>query len=161
AKKGNAGAKRALDLANNPNRFLSTVQMGITLIAILTGVFSSDELQNNLQRTLSGIPMLQGNEEAIAVAIIVSIVTFTTIVFGELIPKRIGLLFPEKIASFMAGPMNVLSIITAPFIWLLSKTNDLVLFIFGLKPDTESRVTEEEIKSIIQHSAEGGEVQEI
>lgn len=160
-KKGSSNAKRALGLVNNPTRFFSTVQMGITLISILTGVFSSDELQDKLQVKLSTVSLLQGHEEAIAVAIIVSIVTFTTIVFGELIPKRIGLLFPEKIASFMAGPMNVLSIITAPFIWLLSKTNDLVLFIFGLKPDTESRVTEEEIKSIIQHSAEGGEVQEI
>lgn len=160
-KKGSSNAKRALGLVNNPTRFFSTVQMGITLISILTGVFSSDELQAKLQVKLSTISFLQGHEEAAAVAIIVSIVTFTTIVFGELIPKRIGLLFPEKIASFMAGPMNVLSTITAPFIWLLSRTNDIVLFIFGLKPDTENRVSEEEIKSIIQHSAEGGEVQEI
>ncbi len=161
AKKGNANAKRALELANNPNRFLSTVQMGITLIAILTGVFSSDELQTNLENSLAKVSMFQGNEKAIAVTIIVAIVTFVTIVFGELIPKRIGLLFPEKIATFMAGPMNVLSVITHPFIWLLTRTNDLFLFIFGVKSNKENQVSEEEIRAIIQQSTEGGEVQEI
>lgn len=161
AKKGSKNALRALALVNNPGRFFSTVQMGITLIAILTGVFSSDELQFQLQEKLATIPAVASNAKPLAVAIIVTVVTFITIVFGELIPKRIGLLFPEKIASFMAAPMNVLSIITAPFIWLLTRTNDLVLFLFGIKPDTENRVSEEEIKSIIQHSADGGEVQEI
>lgn len=161
AKKGNKNAARALALVNNPGRFFSTVQMGITLIAILTGVFSSNEMQDNLQAKLAAISWLEGNEEAVAVTIIVTAVTFVTIVFGELIPKRIGLLFPEKIASFMAIPMNVVSIITAPFIWLLTRTNDLVLVLFGLKPGNENRVSEEEIKSIIQHSADGGEVQEI
>lgn len=161
AKKGNASAKRALDLANNPNRFLSTVQMGITLIAILTGVFSSDDLQTDLQNSLAKISMFRGNEKAIAVTIIVTVVTFVTIVFGELIPKRIGLLFPEKIATFMAGPMNVLSVITHPFIWLLTRTNDLFLFILGVKSGKENQVSEEEIRAIIQQSTEGGEVQEI
>lgn len=161
AKKGNKNAKRALELSNNPNRFLSTVQMGITLIAILTGVFSSDELQKDLQAKLTGISWLQGNEAGAAVAIIVTIVTFVTIVFGELIPKRIGLLFPEKIATAAAGPMNVLSIITHPFIWLLTRTNDLFLFLFGMKSSTDRRISEEEIKAIIQQGAEGGEVQDI
>lgn len=161
AKKGNKNAKRALELANNPNRFLSTVQMGITLIAILTGVFSSDDLQTNLQNSLAKISMFRGNEKAIAVTIIVAVVTFVTIVFGELVPKRIGLLFPEKIATFMAGPMNVLSVITHPFIWLLTRTNDLFLFILGVKSNKENQVSEEEIRAIIQQSTEGGEVQEI
>lgn len=161
AKKGNKNAKRALELSNNPNRFLSTVQMGITMIGILTGVFSSYELQTNLQRSLSEIPMLQGNEKAIAVIIIVTIITFVTIVFGELIPKRLGLLFPEKIATFMAAPMNILSAVTYPFIWLLTRTNDLFLFLFGIKSSKEAQVTEEEIRAIIQQSTVGGEVQEI
>lgn len=161
AKRGNKNAKRALELSNNPNRFLSTVQMGITLIAILTGVFSSNKLQTDLQGALSRIPWLQGNEEGVAVAIIVTAVTFITIVFGELIPKRIGLLFPEKIATVMAGPMNVLSVITHPFIWLLTRTNDLFLLLFGMKTTGDKRISEEEIKAIIQQSAEGGEVQEI
>ncbi len=161
AKRGNKNAKRALELSNNPNRFLSTVQMGITLIAILTGVFSSNKLQTDLQAALARIPWLQGNEEGVAVAIIVTAVTFITIVFGELIPKRIGLLFPEKIATFMAGPMNVLSVITHPFIWLLTRTNDLFLFLFGMKTTGDKRISEEEIRAIIQQSAEGGEVQEI
>lgn len=161
AKKGNKNARRALALVNNPGRFFSTVQMGITLIAILTGVFSSDEMQRNLQEQLANIPWLYGKEGPAAVAIIVTAVTFVTIVFGELIPKRIGLLYPEKIASFMAAPMNVLSAITAPFIWLLTKTNDLFLIIFGIKPDKDHRISEEEIRSIIQESTESGEVQEI
>lgn len=161
AKRGNKNARRALALVENPGRFFSTVQMGITIIAILMGVFSSDEMQRDLQAQLANISLLQGKEGPIAVTIIVTAVTFVTIVFGELIPKRIGLLFPEQISSFMAGPMNVLSTVTAPFIWLLTKTNDLFLMIFGIKPDKDNKVSEEEIRAIIQESAESGEVQQI
>jgi len=161
AKKGNKNAKRALALVNNPGRFFSTVQMGITLIAILTGVFSSDEMQRDLENYLSGISFLQGYEHSVAIAIIVTSVTFITIVFGELIPKRIGLMFPEAISSFMAGPMHMLSVITAPFIWLLTKTNDLFLAIFGIKSGKEDKISEEEIRSLIRESTETGEVQEI
>lgn len=161
AKKGNKNARRALNLAENPNHFLSTVQMGITLIAILTGVFSSDDMQRNLQEKLSAIEFLQGYESTLAIVIIVGIVTFCSIVFGELVPKRIGLMFPEKISYVMAMPMNILSWLTAPFVWLLTSTNDLIIKIFGIKPRDDNKVTEADIRSMIRQSAQGGDVQEI
>lgn len=161
AKRGNKNAKRALQLAESPNHFLSTVQMGITLIAILTGVFSSDEMQRNLQDKLAQFEFLNGYESTLAIAIIVSIVTFCSIVFGELVPKRIGLMYPEKISYIMAMPMNILSWLTAPFVWLLTRTNDLIINIFGIKSRDNNKVTEEEIRSMIQQSAKGGDVQEI
>lgn len=159
AKKGNSNARRALALANNPNTFLSTVQIGITLIGILTGIFSGEKIEENLKAAIMGIPLLAPYAQTIAVAVIVIVVTFFSIVFGELIPKRIGLMFPENIAALVARPMTIVSIITKPFIWLLTKTNDLFLGIFGLKERKEGIVSEEEIKAMVQESAQGGEIQ--
>ncbi len=161
AKKGNTNAKKALELANNPNTFLSTVQIGITLIGILTGIFSGDAITANLKAAIEKIDLLRPYANTLAVASIVIIVTFLSIVFGELLPKRIGLMFPEAIATLVARPMTIISIITRPFIWLLTKTNDLFLSIFGLKGQKEGIVSEEEIKAIIQESTEGGEIQQI
>ncbi|HEY8896920.1 MAG TPA: hemolysin family protein [Niastella sp.] len=159
AKKGNSNARRALALANNPNTFLSTVQIGITLIGILTGIFSGEKIEENLKAAIMGVPVLAPYAQTIAVAVIVIVVTFFSIVFGELIPKRIGLMFPENIASLVARPMTIISIITKPFIWLLTRTNDLFLGIFGLKEQKDGIVSEEEIKAIVQESAQGGEIQ--
>lgn len=161
AKKGNSNARRALQLANNPNTFLSTVQIGITLIGILTGIFSGEKIEEDLKAAVTGVPVLAPYAESIAVTIIVIVVTFFSIVFGELIPKRIGLMFPEVIASTVAQPMTLISIITKPFIWLLTKTNDLFLSIFGLKDRKDGIVSEEEIKAMVQESALGGEIQQI
>jgi len=161
AKKGNSNAKRALDLSNNPNTFLSTVQIGITLIGILTGIFSGNKLTIDVQHGLEHISFLAPYAKTLSVVLIVIIITFFSIVFGELIPKRIGLMFPEAIASFVAGPMTFISVITKPFIWLLVKTNDLFLGLFGLKNQKEGIVSEEEIKAMVQESAEGGEIQQI
>jgi putative hemolysin len=161
AKRGNQNAKIAMELAGNPGKFLSTVQLGITLISILTGIFSGDEIAARLATNISKVAPLAPYSDTIALFIIVLIVTFFSIVFGELIPKRIGMLYPETIASFVARPMNLLSRIAAPFIYLLTSTNDLFLKAFGIKESLEGRVSEEEIKAIVQHSAEGGEIQEI
>jgi putative hemolysin len=161
AKKGNSNARKALQLANNPNTFLSTVQIGITLIGILTGIFSGEKIEEDLKAAISGIPLLEPYAQPITVTVIVIVVTFFSIVFGELIPKRIGLMFPEVIASTVARPMTLISIITKPFIWLLTKTNDLFLGIFGLKDKKEGIVSEEEIKAMVQESALGGEIQQI
>jgi putative hemolysin len=161
AKKGNSNARKALDLANNPNTFLSTVQIGITLIGILTGIFSGDAITLNTQMAIEKIEILQPYAKTLAVVVVVIIITFAAIVFGELIPKRIGLMFPETIASVVARPMTFISVITKPFIWLLVKTNDLFLGIFGLKNQKEGIVSEEEIKAMVQESAEGGEIQQI
>jgi magnesium and cobalt exporter, CNNM family len=161
AKKGNANAKRALELSNNPNTFLSTVQIGITLIGILTGIFSGDMLTVKAQTLVERVSILQPYSETLSVVVIVVVITFFSIVFGELIPKRIGLMFPEAIASFVAGPMTFLSVLTKPFIWLLVKTNNIFLALFGLKDQKEGTVSEEEIKAMVQESAQGGEIQQI
>ncbi len=161
AKKGDINARKALELANKPHTFLSTVQIGITLIGILTGIFSGEKITSDIQRSIESIAALRPYSESIAVFIVVIIITYLSIVFGELIPKRIGLSFPESIASFVARPMSFLSSVAKPFIWLLMKTNDVVLKLFGFKDKLEANLTEEEIKSIIQDSAESGEIRQI
>jgi putative hemolysin len=161
AKKGNSNARKALQLANNPNTFLSTVQIGITLIGIMTGIFSGEKIEDDLRASIEKIAVLQPYSETIAVAVIVIVVTFFSIVFGELLPKRIGLMFPEAIATLVARPMTLISVITKPFIWLLTKTNDLFLRILGLMNKKDSLVSEEEIKAMVMESAEGGEIQRI
>lgn len=161
AKKGNKNARKALELAGNPNTFLSTVQIGITLIGILTGIFSGAKLTDDLESFLKKIPLLSAYSESLAVLLVVIIITYFSIVFGELLPKRIGLSFPEKIASLVAVPMNFLSILTKPFIWLLSVTNDAFLKLFNIKENNDGIVSEEEIKSIIALSTQNGEIREI
>lgn len=161
AKKGNKKAAKALALADNPNTFLSTVQIGITLIGILTGIFSGERLIGELETFLNKLPFLSPYSESLSVLLIVMIITYFSIVFGELLPKRIGLSFPEKISSWVAGPMNLLSRMMKPFIWLLATTNELFLKLFGIKEKQRGIITEEEIKSIIAASTSGGEIQEI
>lgn len=159
-KKGNSNAKAAIELAENPNKFLSTVQIGITLIGILLGIYSGDKLTADLAVAVSKIEIFAPYANSIASFLIVVIITFFSIVFGELLPKRLGLKFPESIALIIAKPMYWLSKIASPFVWLLTFTNDLVLKIFGISNDNEDQVTEEEIKSIIREGSEGGIIEE-
>ncbi|MFA7446389.1 MAG: hemolysin family protein [Flavobacteriaceae bacterium] len=161
AKKGNSSAKTALDLANSPNKFLSTVQIGITLIGILTGIYSGKAITEDVQNLLSASDFFAPYAESLAVAIIVILVTFFTLVLGELVPKRIGLTYPESIAKMVALPMKFISVVTAPFIWLLTISTEFLLKIFNIKPNADGKITEEEIKAIIKEGTEGGEVQEI
>lgn len=161
AKKGNASAKAALDLANSPNKFLSTVQIGITLIGILTGIFSGDKITTDVQTFVQGFESMKPYADTIAVGIVVVILTFFSLVLGELLPKRIGLNYPETIAKSVAIPMKWISIITAPFIWLLTISTEFLLKILMIKPSADGKVTEEEIKAIIKEGTEGGEIQEI
>ena len=161
AKKGNKNAKIALDLANSPNKFLSTVQIGITLIGILTGIYSGDIITTDVQTIVLGFEMLKPFAHSIAVGIVVVILTFFSLVLGELLPKRIGLNHPEAIAKAVAFPMKIISIITAPFIWLLTHSTDFLLDLLQIKPTADGKVTEEEIKAIIKEGTEVGEVQEI
>ena len=160
-KKGSTGAKTALDLSENPTKFLSTVQIGITLIGILLGVYSGESLTHDVEQYLTQVQVLSPYAHDLAVVIIVIVVTYLSIVLGELLPKRLGLTFPEPIAIFLAKPMKILSVITSPFVWLLTISNDFILKILGMKNTMESKVSEEEIKSIIKESAEGGEIQNI
>jgi len=160
-KKGSTGAKTALDLSENPTKFLSTVQIGITLIGILLGVYSGESLTHDVEQYLTQVQVLSPYAHDLAVVIIVIVVTYLSIVLGELLPKRLGLTFPEPIAIFLAKPMKILSVITSPFVWLLTISNDIILKVLGIKNTMESKVSEEEIKSIIKESAEGGEIQNI
>jgi len=161
AKKGNAAAQTALDLANAPNKFLSTVQIGITLIGILTGIYSGDKVTDDVRVFVEGFAVLKPYADNIAVGIVVVILTFFSLVLGELLPKRVGLTYPENIAKLVALPMKYISIITAPFIWLLTISTDGLMKIFNIRPTADGKVTEEEIKAIIKEGTEGGEVQEI
>jgi len=160
-RKGSKGAKTALELSENPTRFLSTVQIGITLIGILLGVYSGENLTHDVALFLSQFDLLMPYSKDLSVAVVVVFVTFLSIVLGELLPKRLGMTFPEPIAILLAKPMLLLSVVTSPFVWLLTTTNDLILKLFGIHRTAESRVSEEEIKSIIKESAEGGEIQDI
>lgn len=161
AKKGNKNAQIALELANSPNKFLSTVQIGITLIGILTGIYSGDKITTDVETFVGTFTILKPYDHTIAVGIVVVILTFFSLVLGELLPKRIGLNHPESIAKAVAFPMKIISIITAPFIWLLTTSTEFLLDILKIKPTADGKVTEEEIKAIIKEGTEGGEVQEI
>ena len=161
AKKGSKNAQIALDLANSPNKFLSTVQIGITLIGILTGIYSGEKITHDVQAFVGSFEILKPFSESIGVGIVVVILTFFSLVLGELLPKRIGLNHPEAIAKAVALPMKIVSIITAPFIWLLTHSTEFLLDILQIKPTADGKVTEEEIKAIIKEGTEVGEVQEI
>ncbi|WP_028297773.1 hemolysin family protein [Olivibacter sitiensis] len=158
AKKGNVQAKKALELAENPNNFLSTVQVGITLIGILTGIFSGKKLTVQLSAWIADVPLLAAYANTMATVIVVIIITYFTIVFGELLPKRLGMKYPEAISSLVALPMSALSSVTKPLIWLLGKTTDFFLYLFNIKPNGKEVVTEEDIKEIVRQSTESGEI---
>ena len=160
AKKGDLKAKIALDLSENPEKFLSTAQIFITLIAILTGVYSGEKFGHFVQPYIEQIAVLQPYAQTISTVIIVIIVTFLSIIFGELVPKRLGMLRAEKIARLVAGPMNFLSIVTYPIVWLLSKISQLFFKLFNIKTSTDNAVTEEEIKAMISEGSEHGTIEE-
>lgn len=161
AKRGDKSAKAALETMASPNRFLSTVQIGITLIGIMTGIFSGENITNDIQAYFEQFASTKPYAHTLSVTVVVGLLTFFSLVLGELVPKRIGLANPESIAKIMARPMKIISTITSPFVWLLTTTSDLLIKLFRIKPSSDSKVTEEEIKAIIQEGTEGGEVQEI
>lgn len=159
ASKGDEDAAKALKLANHPDTFLSTVQIGITLIGVLTGIFSGDKFKEPLANWLAGFPSLTAYASTIATTIIVIIVTYLSLVLGELVPKRIGLSNPEGIAKSVAGPMRFAGWLTFPFIWLLSKSSNIIVKLMRIKAN-ENQVTEEEIKAIISEGTEQGTIEE-
>ena len=161
AKRGNKSAGTALKLANEPDKFLSTIQIGITLIGILTGLYSGEALAHNFAVIIAQIPVLEPYALGIAKTTIVIIVTYLTLIFGELVPKRIGMGCAEKVSMLVAKPMNFLSLISSPFVWLLSKSTALAVKMTGVDTKEENRVTEEEIKAIVKEGFDGGEVQEV
>jgi putative hemolysin len=160
AKKGDIKAKVALDLAENPEKFLSTAQIFITLIAILTGVYSGEKFGSYVQPYLEKVELFKPYADTISTVIIVIIVTFLSIIFGELVPKRLGMLRAEKIARLVSGPMNALSVVTYPIVWLLSKISQLFFKVFNIKTSADNSVTEEEIKAMITEGSEHGAIEE-
>jgi len=161
ARHGDRLAQLAFDNANTPSRILSTTQIGITLIGILTGVYSSDEIAHGMETLLVSLGVTPLFSHSIALTLVVIIVTFISMLIGELVPKRIGLVNPEGIAKATIRPLLLITRITYPFTFILSKTSDLILRLMRIKPSGESKVTEEEIKAMVQEGAEDGEVQEI
>ena len=161
AKRGDKNAKIALDTANAPNRFFSTVQIGITLIGILTGVFSGENMTKDLSAWFASWESLAKYADTLAVLVVVVIITFLSLVLGELVPKRVGLTNPEAISKAVARPMRVLTLLTSPFVWSLTFTSDFLLKIMRVKQSSDSKITEEEIKAIIQEGKEVGEIDEI
>ena len=159
ANKGDKRAKEALKLSNHPDHFLSTVQIGITLIGILTGVYSGEQLKTDLVQYLNGFESIKQYSNGVATTILVVAITYFSLVLGELLPKRIGLSRPETIAKLVAAPMRVVSIITYPFIWLLTKSTQLLVTLFRIKAK-DTQVTEEEIKAIISEGTEQGTIEE-
>ncbi len=160
-RKGSAGARKALELAENPTKFLSTVQIGITLIGILLGVYSGETLTNDFKAFLDQFAVLQPYSKTLSTIGIVIFITYLSILLGELLPKRIAMTFPERIITLLAKPMDILSKITSPFVLLLTTSNNLLLKLLGIKSTSDSIVTEEEIKSIVRESAMEGQIDQI
>jgi putative hemolysin len=160
AMKGDEKAKAALELSNNPEKFLSTATIGITLISILVGVFAEDKFSKMLTPYFEKFTLTHKYAEGIATTVVVLGVTFLTIIFGELVPKKIGLLRAEKIARLVAIPMNTLSTIVHPLVWFLSSITSGIFKIFNIKKPADSAVTEEEIKAMITEGSEHGSIEE-
>ena len=153
---GSRGARTALRLIDDPNRFLSTVQIGITLVGILAGAFGGATLAERLGAWLDTFPAIAPNGGTIAIGLVVAAITYLSLIIGELVPKRIGLTHPERIAALIAGPMNALSRVTGPIVWLLKASTEAVLGLLRLSAAREAAVTEDEVKALIAEGTRAG-----
>jgi len=156
AKTGDLRAKAALALAESPNRFLATVQVGITLVGVLAGAFGGATIAEQISARLQAFPLLAPYGEVIGIGIVVLGITFCSLILGELVPKRIGLNNPELIARLMAAPMNRLAALANPLVRLLSASTELVLRLIRLPKPHDPPVTEEEVKVIIEEGVQAG-----
>ena len=153
---GDAGAKAALSLGSDPNRFLSTLQVGITSIGVLSGVVGESALAVPLAHRLVELGVAQATAHYIATALVVVLITYVSIVLGELVPKRLGQSNPEMIARVVSRPIAGLALLTRPFVKLLSGSTRAVLGVLGVKERTQSEVTEEEIQAVLEEGTEAG-----
>lgn len=160
SKRGNRAARAALAIANDPDSFLSTVQIGITLIGILTGLYSGAKFADMLGEVLVGWGVSAAYASGVAQVTIVFIVTYLSIVVGELVPKRVALNSADSIAKIVARPMSLLSKVCRPLVWLLSVSTGALLRLLNLR-DEESKTTEGDVKQIIENGAASGEVQPV
>jgi putative hemolysin len=158
AEDGDERAKTALALAHDPNKFLSTVQFGITLVGVLAGAYGGATIAEQLAAPISAIPELTRYANAIALGIVVTVITVLSLILGELVPKRIALNNPEAIASWVARPMVMLSKIGGPAVGALTAATNIVLRVFGIKGEADPNLTEDEIKALISQGAETGAV---
>jgi putative hemolysin len=157
---GDQRANTVLHLLENPNLFLATVQIGITLVGVFVGAVGGATLSEPLSELLARVPWLTGYADSVALGIVVIAITFVSIVLGELVPKRIALHNPERIAATLAAPMIVVSRLFKPFVWLLGRITDFVLKLMGIEPGTEPPVTEEEIQLLIDQGTQAGVFEE-
>jgi putative hemolysin len=156
AEEGNAGARAALDLSLNPNRFLSTVQVGITLVGILSGALGGATLSGHLAPLIARIALLEPYANLIALVVVVLLITYFSLVVGELVPKRLALNNPEKTAILVARPMKFLSRLASPVVTFLSKSTDLGLRMLGIKISNEPPITEEELIGLLEQGTRVG-----
>lgn len=158
AAKGNSGAARALRLSDSPNRFLSTVQIGITLVGIVAGALGSGTVSEELADVIVPIPFIGDYAKQIALAIVIGILTYLSLVVGELVPKRLAMKFPETIASGMAGPMATLSTMASPAVTLLSWSTSGILRLFGIKEDDDNAMSREELTVMVRQGMVAGSI---
>jgi putative hemolysin len=156
AGRGSKGAATALTLSRDPGRFLSTVQVGITLIGILAGAFGENALSGQLEPLIARVQVLAPYADKISLVIVVVIITYFSLVIGELVPKRIALAYPESVASFIARPLSVLSVCAAWPIKVLSASSDGILALLRIKPRTHDDVSEDDVKALIARAATTG-----
>lgn len=157
---GEAGAESALRLAENPNIFLSTIQVGITLIGVLAGAVGGATISDALTVKLLQVPMLAPYANSLALGSVVVLITFFSLLLGELVPKRMALHNPEEIAGIIAGPMTFIARIFSPFVRLLSGLTDVVVRLLGVKPSDEPPVTEEELQVLLDQGTQAGVFEE-
>jgi putative hemolysin len=160
ANDGDSGAFTALQLAENPNNFLATVRMGITLVAILMGAIAGVSVSKLPASWFAEIPFLAPHAATIGIAIVVLSITFLTLIFGELLPKRLAFHSPERVAAMIAGPMSLVSRIFSPIVQVMSTATDLVLRLLGIQPNLEPPITEEELQVLIDQGTQAGVFEE-
>jgi putative hemolysin len=160
AERGDAKARVALTLASSPNQFLGTVQIGITLLTILTGAYAEEAIAKRILPILNAVSLSPAYKLQLSNILAIVIITYITLILGELVPKRLALNNPESIASIMAIPMQMLSKVATPIVYLLSASTDAVLRLLGIQPSTEPLVTEEEIRVLIEQGTEEGTFEE-
>lgn len=161
SEEGNKGAETALSLAETPNRFLSTVQVGITLVGIFAGAFGGATIAQPLADLLEGIPFIEDHRQGVSLVLVVTIITFLSVVLGELVPKRLALQSAERVASLIARPMQALSVLATPIVRLLSVSTDAVLRLLGIQASSEDDVSEEEIRILVREGAQAGIIKEV
>ena len=160
ANQGNKRAAAALNLAQRPTPFLSTVQIGITLVSVLLGAIGGSSISAPLAALLKRWPAIAGYADSLAFGIVIVLITTLTLILGELIPKRLALHQPERIAASIAGPMMFISRVFTPLVWVLGKITEFSLQLLGIKPSDEPPVTEEEIQLMIDQGTEAGVIEE-